>query len=105
MAQFRVYRNPDPASNERFPFLLDVQSGLLAELDTRLVAPMVAVSSMRTAPMTRLMPVFRIEGADYAMVTPQVAGIPRRLLDEPLADLAGRRDEIVAALNFLLTGY
>jgi toxin CcdB len=105
MPQFAVYRNPNAATRERFPFLLDVQSDLLAELGTRVVAPLAALSSLPARPMTRLMPVFRINGADYAMVTPQAAGIPRRLLDEPVTSLSGEREEILAALDFLLTGY
>ena len=105
MPRFAVYRNPSRASRERFPFLLDVQSDLLDELDTRLVAPLAPVASLSAPAMTRLMPVLQVEGADYVMVAPQVAGIPRRLLDEHVADLSGRRDEIRAALDFLITGF
>ena len=32
MAQFDVYRNPNPASRGRIPYLLDVQSGWLAPI-------------------------------------------------------------------------
>jgi toxin CcdB len=47
----------------------------------------------------------QVEGADYVMVAPQVAGIPRRLLDEPVTSLENRRADILAALDFLLTGF
>ena len=39
MAQFDVYRNPNAASRARIPYLLDVQSGLLDPLATRIVVP------------------------------------------------------------------
>ena len=105
MSQFAVYRNPNQATNERFPLLLDVQSDLLDELDTRLVAPLTPRASLLAAPLTRLMPVLQVEGADYVMMTPQVAGIPRRQLGEYVADLSTRRDDIRMALDFLTTGF
>jgi len=38
------------------------------------------------------------------MLTPQLAGIPVRRLGTQVADLAQYRDEIVAALDLLITG-
>lgn len=105
MAQFAVYRNTNPATRDRFPLLLDVQNDLLAELGTRVVVPLAPVSGMPAPPMTRLMPVMNVDGADYVMFTQQLAGIPRRLLDESVADLSSRRDDVLAALDFLITGY
>ena len=35
MSQITVYRNPNPATRRRLPFLLDVQSDLLEGLATR----------------------------------------------------------------------
>jgi toxin CcdB len=105
MPQFTVYRNPNRTTRERFPLLLDVQSELLDELDTRLVAPLEPLAHLPAPPLTRLMPVLQIEGADYVMVAPQIAGIPRRLLDEPVTSLENRRADILAALDFLLTGF
>lgn len=49
-------------------------------------------------------PVFEVEGAQYVMLPPQLAGIPEMRLGTKLAYLAQHRDEIVAALNLLITG-
>jgi hypothetical protein len=38
------------------------------------------------------------------MLTPQLAGIPARQLGPEVADLAGHRAEIIAALDLLFTG-
>jgi len=38
------------------------------------------------------------------MLTPQLAGIPVRRLGTKVADLTQHRDEIVAALDLLITG-
>jgi hypothetical protein len=36
MAQFDVHRNPEPATRDRVPYVVDLQSDLLADLQTRL---------------------------------------------------------------------
>jgi len=40
MAQFDVHRNLDARSRNTFPYLLDVQTGLLDVLSTRVVVPL-----------------------------------------------------------------
>ena len=46
MAQFDFYRNPDPRTNPTVPYLLNVQSGLLDVLATRVVVPLVKAAEM-----------------------------------------------------------
>ncbi|CAG0928491.1 MAG: plasmid maintenance protein CcdB [Rhodocyclaceae bacterium] len=104
MAQFAVHRNPSPQSKARVPFLLDVQSDLLADLGTRVVVPLCPASAMKGKLVKTLMPTFQIDGKAYAMLTPQLAGIERQQMGAEVADLSARRAEIIAALDLLLTG-
>ncbi|MEQ1438855.1 CcdB family protein [Fontimonas sp. SYSU GA230001] len=104
MPQFRVYRNPNPASKTRFPLLLDVQSDLVTDLETRVVVPLCLAASMRDKLIRTLMPALEIEGKSYAMLTPQLAGISKKQLGTEVADLGEHRDEILAALDLLITG-
>lgn len=104
MPQFAVYRNPNPASRRRVPLLLDVQSDLLGDLATRVVVPLMPVSPRNPMAVKRLMPVVTVEGQRYILVTPQLAGISRKLLGTVVGDLGGNRAEIVSALDLLLTG-
>lgn len=104
MPQFTVYRNANPDTQDAYPLLLDVQSGLLASLTTRVVVPLCPASTIAGDRIKTLMPVFDIAGQRYVMLTPQLAGIAKRQLGEPVADLTVRRDEIIAALDWLLTG-
>ena len=104
MAQFSVHRNANPATKARYPLLLDVQSDLVAELGTRVVVPLRPVSAMKGQLIRTLTPVLDIEGKEYAMLTPQLAGIPVRLLGAGVSDLTDRRGEILAALDLLFTG-
>jgi len=103
MAQFDVHRNLDARSRNTFPYLLDVQTGLLDVLSTRVVVPL-ALAALAGKPADRLNPVFTIEGHEVIMSTPELAGIPVRTLGKKVASLAKRRTDIIAALDFLITG-
>jgi toxin CcdB len=54
--------------------------------------------------MTRLNPVFRIEGKRWVMSTTELAGIHMNDIGEKVASLADHDVEIVGALDYLLTG-
>ncbi len=63
MAQFDVHRNADPASRKTFPLLLDIQADILESLATRVVVPLAEVAR-GGVPITRLMPVFEVDGRE-----------------------------------------
>jgi len=46
MAQFSVHRNTNASTKAAMPLLLDVQSDLIADLGTRVVAPLCLASTM-----------------------------------------------------------
>ena len=104
MAQFTVYRNLDRASQKRVPFLLDVQCELLSDLSTRMVVPIYPATYLKGRFLKTLNPVFRINGRNHVMATPEMAGIPRKALGQPVADLSAQRATIIAALDLLITG-
>lgn len=104
MAQFDVYRNPNAASRARNPYLLDVQSDLLGPLSTRIVVPLCKPDVLSGKPAERLNPAFEIEGRKLLMLTPELAGVPKKALGEVVANLASERTAIVAALDLALTG-
>lgn len=104
MAQWQVYRNANSAAWGYIPYLLDVQTDLLHTLSTTVVVPLRPASGLAGELMGSLTPVLHIEGALHAMITPQLAGISRKQLGQPVADLSAQRDVIVAALDLLITG-
>lgn len=101
--QFTVYRNGDERSAARAPYLLDIQSELLGAAQTCVVVPLIA-SDRAGVPVTRLMPQFEIEGRPLVMDTLQLAGVPRRILGTPVAELSHERTQILAALDMLISG-
>jgi toxin CcdB len=103
--QFAVYRNKSPRTKSTFPFLVDVQSDLLDQLQTRVVIPLTRTAGLAKKPLSHLTPALTFDGESYVLMTPQLAGVARTELGTPAGSLAGERQAIVAAMDFLLTGY
>ncbi|WP_456403373.1 CcdB family protein [Hydrogenimonas sp.] len=101
MAQFDVYENRNPKSRKQVPFFLNIQNDLHEGLATRIVVPLVK----DLEPITHLNPVFTVNGKDVVMVTQEMATVPMELCKMKVASLANKRDEIVAAIDFLVTGF
>ena len=104
MAQSTAHRNINPASKAAVPLLLNVQSDLIEDLGTRIVVPLYPAAAMKGKAIRTLTPTFEIDGKQYVMMTPQLAGIPRKLLGAPVADLSAKRADIISALDLLITG-
>lgn len=104
MPQFAVYRNPNPASRRKMPLLLEVQSDLIEMLETCVAVLLYTAAAMRGKAMGALILVMEIDGDAYVAMTPQLAGIVRKLLGAMVGDLSGRRGVIIAALNLLVAG-
>ena len=105
MPQFAVHRNKNPHSKATFPFLVDVQSDLLDELNTRVVIPLTKAAGLARKPLSHLTPTLSFDGDAYLLMTPQLAGIARADLGPQAGSLLEQREKIMAALDFLLTGF
>jgi toxin CcdB len=104
MQQFDVLRNPFPASRERQPFLVALQSDLLARtLDTVVVAPLERAESGSFA--DRLNPRVIMHGAPFALITQEVVTVRKSALKESIGSIAAERDKIITALDLLFTGF
>jgi toxin CcdB len=104
MPQFDVYRNKNPGSRGLFPLLVDLQADLLSDLATRVVAPLATMTPGKSRLLGTLTPVLVVEGKRYVLLTPQLAGIAAKDLGARVTNLAAHRDDIVAALDLLITG-
>lgn len=54
--------------------------------------------------MKQLAPVLTIDGKQFVMLTPQLAGISARELGQSIGTVIDERATILAALDFLITG-
>lgn len=99
MARFDVYRGTVSAD-----LLLDCQSNLLRDLNTRFVVPLQRPENA-PQPARRLNPVFEIEGQAYVMVTQFAAAVTRRECGPVLTSLASEHSTIMNAVDMLISGY
>jgi len=104
MAQYDVYPNPSPRSRDEVPYLVDVQSDLLADLRTRLVMPLARTGANLTQAPRRLSPTFVVDGQLLAALPHLAAGIEARLLRKPVASLAGHAADLRDALDAVVSG-
>jgi len=99
MPRFDVYLRSDVDG-----YLLDCQSDLLSGLTTRLVVPLLNEADMQR-PISRLNPPFRVRGGVVVMATQFATAVATRDLGEPVESLRDSHDEIVAALDMLISGF
>lgn len=102
--QFDVVDNPDPLEAESRPYLLNLQSDLVHELTSTVVAPLVPRADMTGA--RRLNPIVTVDGREFWLATHELFAIDRRMLNkDAVANLANDRDAIIAALDLIFTGF
>lgn len=99
MARFDVHAVPGGEG-----YLLDTQANLLSRLNTRVVVPLLPTDRAPAA-ADRLNPRFEVNGQSVVMVTQFMAAVPVAELREPMASLEHRRDEVLAAIDFLHQGW
>jgi|CZKX01.1.fsa_nt_gi toxin CcdB len=100
--QFAVYKNPGE-SQSYAPYLMDVQAGLLNNLESRVMVPLVRVAEFRRR-AGRLHPVFTVCGEEVVMATHLLAAIRCAGLGRAVHALTEHRNEIIGALDVLLVG-
>lgn len=104
MPQFAAHKNTNPTTRRTYPFLLDIQSDLLSELQTRVVVPLAERRAVSGAAVENLMPLVEVGGKTYIAMVPQLAGVARAELGAVVETCEASRQDVVAALDFLITG-
>ena len=104
MKQFDIVANPFPKSRDRQPYLVTLQSDLLARsLDTVVVAPLEPAKSSTFA--DRLNPRVEVDGQDLVLIAQEIVTVRKSVLGAPRGSIASERDKIIGALDLLFTGY
>jgi toxin CcdB len=102
-AQCVAYENLNKDSRKLYPYLLDIQSNLLEDLETTTVIPLTNIQTV-TKKFTKLTPVVEVHRAKHLAMTQQIAGLNRTLLGKPVDDLSMYRFAIVDAMDFIILG-
>jgi len=102
MARFDVYRFPSKSA----PLVVDVQSDILSELNSRVVIPLVPVTKAANEELPRLKPRIAVGGKSYILMTTDLAALPKSRLGAFVTNIGGAdRDDIATALDFLFFGF
>lgn len=84
--------------------VVDVQTDLLDELNTRIVIPILPVNEA-PLPARFLNPTFTIDGEQYIFVTQFLSAAPARQLSKAVGNLVQHSDEITHALDMVFQGF
>ena len=105
MPYLDVYPNRDARTAKSRPYVVDLQSRLLEDLPSTIIAPLARPESIDRTRILRLNPDISIDGAMLVLLTQDLAAIPRIALKNPITNLSTQREEILAAIDFLFTGF
>ena len=98
-----LYENSNEDSREAYPYFVDIQNDLVESLNTRLVIPLTS-SKLLVDNIGRLCPKVTLNDEVFILLTHQMTNVPVAALKYPKGSLEHLRDEIVSAIDFLVTG-
>lgn len=103
MRQFDVFPNPSPRARAEIPYVVVLQSHLLRDCPTQLVAPLiiqdgVSAYSEVSVPVT-------VSGSDLILQLTEVGSVKARLLKRAIGSLLAHEDDIRRGLDRLFTGF
>lgn len=101
--QFDVIANPDDEDARYRPYLVVLQSDLVANLRSTIVAPLVGRSEMVGA--RQLNPLVTVEGHEYWIAVYELFAIEQRMLGAKVGSVEDQRDALIAAIDFLFIGF
>ena len=99
MARFDVHRNPEGVG-----FVVNCQSDLFSDYRVRVVVPLLPPENAPKI-VSRLNPVFDIEGKPMVMVPHFIASLPTTLLGPVVHNLAHEELAIQGSLDMLTSGF
>lgn len=104
MDQFDLYINTDKDTNKTYPYFVDIQNSLLDTLNSRVVIPLTPISKTDKSYPENLCPIIKIKNKKFALLSHQLTSVSVSFLKKKDRSLTANRDDIVAAIDFLVTG-
>ena len=102
MRQYDVCRNANAVSRKRVLFVIVLQSDLMQDFKTVVVAPLVAETV--ATKLTKLNPVVIVQGRTYRVSMAEMSGVLRSQLGEAVVNAQNQHAEFIAAIDLLFTG-
>ncbi len=104
MGQFTLYENQNHESKNTYPYFVVIQNSLLDSLNTRIVIPLTPSNYLSDSNIGNLCPTSKVNDDDFVLLTHQMTNMPVSALRAPVGSLDYLKDDIVAAIDFLVTG-
>ena len=101
MAQFDVYKNENDQTNQKVPYLLDVQNDILDSINTRVVIPL--VKDMKD--FKGLTKEFIIENQKVYLITSQLSAVHKNELKTKVTTLQNQKEDVKNSIDFLIYGF
>jgi toxin CcdB len=93
MAQYDVYENPNPLTQEDFPSLLDVQVNMHHSFPVRVVVPLVPATFVKKTHQD-MCPILLVNDDEFVMSTFDIAGISKKSIGPFVCSLADNASTI-----------
>ena len=103
MARYDVFANPSSSAADGIPYVVEIQSGLIDALATRLTIPL-ALPAVAKVP-TALCPVITVKGQRMHALAHYCAPLPAKLLRRPIDNVAAQGGALVSAMDAVLSGF
>lgn len=103
MAQFDVYRNPNPASRKFAPYLVCLQSDFTQTGETVVVAPLVRKADPGLK--AQLQYSVQVDEEPYVVLFASLSAIAPHSLGTPVAVLPELKEAMVKAVDLLFIGF
>ncbi len=101
MAKYDVY---SAIANSNSEYLLVLQDEIVDNLTTRVVAPLIPINEVPKQ-IKILNPTISVNGEDYILMVHLLAAIPTTALKIKIGSVTSQRNEIIATLDLLFTGF
>jgi len=103
MAQFDIYTNPNPKSQQNIPYLLDIQADLLQNLSTRVLVPLYHQGNIVRL-LQHLNPIVHVNDSPFIASAAELSAVPLHVLGQPVGNISHERESIIAAIDLLVIG-
>ncbi|MEY8712319.1 CcdB family protein [Mangrovibacter phragmitis] len=105
MAQYAVYVNRSPKTRQQYPFIIDIQSDLLDEYDSRVVMPLAPMTAQNSQ-IRSLTPVISVSGQRYVVIVKSVTTVSKDKLKEAdvVAVVPEIHADILSGLHGIVSG-
>lgn len=100
IGQFDVFANV--GSNQNIPFVVVVQSSVFEAAPRRVVVPLIAITAARLTP-SRMTPEFEVAGRRVMLQPLEITSVPVAALQQRVGSLKDHGQQVIDALDELLT--